>query len=98
MKSIGRANNPTPPKITKRNIPTKVMVAMRKITKLTSIESSISLQVYEAFDEALAIGEVEDVNVLMFLLHAVTGMSAVDQNVYRINTTMQITTNVQPDS
>ena len=68
MKSIGRANNPTPPNITKRNIPTKVMVAMRKITKLTSIESSISLQVYEAFDEALAIGEVEDVNVLMFLL------------------------------
>ena len=98
MKSIGRAKSPTPPNITKRNIPTKVMVAIRKMMKLTSIESSISLHVYEAFDEATAIGSSDEVNVFIFLVHAVTGISAFDQNVYKMNTTMQITTNVHPES
>ena len=98
IKSIGRAKSPTPPNTTKRNIPTNDKVAIMKITKLTSISSSISLHDYDSFEEADEIGESDEVHVFIFLVQAVTGISALEKNTYKIYTHIQITTNVHPDS
>ena len=72
------------------------MVAIKNITKLTFIASSIWEHDYAVFPAAVAIELVELVKVLIFLAHASTGISAVEKKVYIINTTIEIITKVQP--
>ena len=96
MKPKGNPNSPTPPNNTNKNIPKKVIQAIKNTTNETSKASSMSLQTYWA-PVAVLNDEVLEVAVVMDLEQAVTGISALLKDMYRMKIVIMQTAKVQKD-